>query len=99
MYGGVPGMTPDWVRPASSTVRARPKSVSRTRPVSFSRRMLAGLTSRWTRPRGGAAPDPRRRMRCDPQYLDDRQRPLAGDEFLKGRAGDMGHDQVGQALP
>jgi hypothetical protein len=59
MYCGVPATTPDWVRLASSAARARPKSVSLTRAGLPSRRMLAGLTSRWTIPRACAAASPR----------------------------------------
>ena len=58
MYAGVPAMRPDCVRLASSTVRARPKSVILTRSTPFSSRMLAGLTSRWTRPCACAAARP-----------------------------------------
>jgi hypothetical protein len=50
MYKGVPAITPDCDRLASSAARASPKSVILTRSTPFSKRMLAGLTSRWIRP-------------------------------------------------
>ena len=50
--------TPLWVRLASSTARARPKSVILTRSTPFSSRMFDGLMSRWTRPCAWAAARP-----------------------------------------
>ncbi len=58
MYWGVPAMTPLWVWLASSTARASPKSVIFARSTPFSRRMLAGFTSRWINPWACAAASP-----------------------------------------
>ena len=58
MYCGVPAITLEQVKLASSTVRAKPKSVINTRSIPFSSRMLAGLTSRCTKPWACAAANP-----------------------------------------
>ena len=51
-------MTPQRVSVTSSAARARPKSVSTARSTPFSKRMLAGFTSRCTRPCSWAAASP-----------------------------------------
>ena len=48
-YLAVPTMSPGWVRSASATALAIPKSATLIRPSPASR-TLAGLTSRWTSP-------------------------------------------------
>ena len=58
MYCGVPATTPLCVRLASSTARARPKSVILTRSTPFSSRMFEGLMSRCTSPWACAAARP-----------------------------------------
>src|SRR5207249_3842538 len=58
MYIGVPAIRPDCVKLASSTARARPKSLILTRSTPFSSRMFAGLMSRWIFPIAWAAARP-----------------------------------------
>src|SRR6516162_11198313 len=58
MYSGVPARAPTALGPASAATRASPKSVILTRWTLFSRRMLAGLMSRWTSPCACAAASP-----------------------------------------
>ena len=50
IYCGVPATSPGRVISTSSTARARPKSVIRTRSTPFSSRTFEGLMSRWTTP-------------------------------------------------
>src|SRR5215217_5836837 len=93
MYIGVPAITPDWVTLASSTARARPKSVILTRSTPFSRRMLAGLMSRWTIPCLWAAASPA--AICIPI----RRTSVRGSgPVLEGDARDELHHQVGNLV-
>ena len=98
MYCGVPATTPDCVIVASSTARARPKSVILTRSTPFSSRMFAGLTSRWINPWACAAASPW--AACMPMRRISRSSggsPLV-DPVLNRLAGDVLHDQVRDAL-
>ncbi len=59
MYAGVPTAVPGLVMCTSwLSVRASPKSRILTLPMGASSQMLAGLMSRWTRPRLWAAARP-----------------------------------------
>ena len=50
-YSGVPSRTPIVVaEPPARAIRARPKSVVTTRPLSRSMRMFDGVRSRWMTP-------------------------------------------------
>ena len=86
------------VQLASSTARARPKSVILTRSTPFSSRMLAGLMSRWMRPLGVGRRQPGRRLHADPQDFLERQGAVAVELVLERDAGDVLHHQIGQAV-
>ena len=96
MYCGVPATTPLWVRLASSAARARPKSVSLTRSMPFSSRMLAGLTSRWTSPWAWAAARPAAVCMPIRRISGSSSGPVPVEPVLERAAGHVLHDEVGQ---
>ena len=93
MYCGVPAMTPLCVWLASSTARARPKSVIRTRSTPFSSRMLAGLMSRCTRPWAWAAASPAAVCMAIRRTSLRLQRAAVVEPVLQRAAGDERHHQ------
>src|SRR3954453_10008650 len=96
MYAAVPSTVPAAVSVPVTPMRAMPKSAIFARS-SESKRMFAGLRSRWARPRGGAgggpgarppAPAPPPHLARGPRRLLVGSRPPA-QPLLQGAAGEV----------
>ena len=96
MYCGVPAMMPQRVSDTSSAARARPKSVSTARSTPFSSRMLAGFTSRCTRPCSWAAASPAAACMPMRRISLSSSRPCAAEPLGQRLAGHQRHDQKRQ---